>query len=397
MRNQWIHFYSGVVTVKVTGRGLERFINQLSREEIRVWDVKKHGTDSLTLKLSLEDAKKIRHIVRESGCKVQFLSRTGCPFLLKRLFKNSGFLAGAILFTCILFLLSNMVWGIEIKGADPETEYKIKKELDTIGVKPGKFQFLIPDPEGIQRSISSSLKELTWVGVELKGTTYHLQVVEKSIPEEPEKLGPQNLIATKKAVIVDMFVEEGQPKVEINDHVKPGQLLVSGEIGKEGETTSVSAKGEIFGETWYLSKVELPLESKSEVLNGNEKRKHFLQISDFPLPIWGFGNHEFAQYKKESEEKQFQFLKWKLPLKYIEETYRESESLTKVYEEEEAIHVGIELARKNLMNELPNDAKIKEEKVLRQTVQNGTVYLSIHFQVIENIAKSYPIIQGESE
>lgn len=397
MRNQWIHYYSGVVTVKVTGRGLERFINQLSREEIRVWDVKKHGTDSLTLKIKLEDAKKIRHIVRESRCKVQFLGRTGFPFLLKRLFRNSGFLAGAILFTCILFLLSNMVWGIEIKGADPETEYKIKQELDTIGVKPGKFQFLIPDPEGIQRSLSSSLKELTWVGVELKGTTYHLQVVEKSIPEEPEKLGPQNLIATKKAVIVDMFVEEGQPKVEIHDHVKPGQLLVSGEIGKEGETTSVSAKGEIFGETWYLSKVELPLESKSEVLNGNEKRKHYLQIGDVPLPIWGFGKLEFAQYKKESEENQFQFLKWKLPLKYIEETYRESESLTKVYEQEEAIKVGIELARKNLMNDLPSDAKIKGEKILRQTVQNGTVYLSIHFQVIENIAKSYPIIQGESE
>lgn len=397
MRNQWVHFYTGVVTVKVTGRGLERFINRLSGEGISVWDVRKHGPDSLTLKLTLVHAKQIRHLARDSGCKLKFIGRTGFPFLFRRLLKNSGFLGGAILFILILFLLSNMIWGIEITGADPETEYKIKQELDSIGVKRGQLQFLVDGPEGIQRSISDALEELTWVGVELKGTTYHLQVVEKTIPEEPEKLGPQNLIATKKAVIVDMFVEEGQPKVEIHDHVKPGQLLVSGEIGKEGETKSIAAKGEVFGETWYISEVIQPLKSKFEVFSGNEKRKHYLRIGEFSLPIWGFGAIEFEQYKKESEEKTFQFLKWTLPIAFVEETLRESEDLIRVYSEDEAIKVATERARMDVINGLPEDAEIKGEKILRQREQNGKVYLTMHFQVIENIAKSYPIIQGESE
>ena len=35
-----------------------------------------------------------------------------------------------------------MIWGIEVKGADPATEYKINKELDKMGVKVGKLTIL---------------------------------------------------------------------------------------------------------------------------------------------------------------------------------------------------------------------------------------------------------------
>ena len=79
-----------------------------------------------------------------------------------------------------------------------------------------------------------------WCGVE--GTTYHLQVVEKNEPEKPEYFSPQHLVAKKKAVIVDMFVEEGQAVVDLYDHVEEGQLLVSGLIGKEGQTCTSSSK-----------------------------------------------------------------------------------------------------------------------------------------------------------
>ncbi|MGG0716444.1 sporulation protein YqfD [Robertmurraya massiliosenegalensis] len=397
MRNHWIYFYWGIVTIKVTGNGLERFLNRLTTNGILIWDVKKHGYEAMTFKMSLKDIKKLKSVVKNSGCKVTFLKRTGLPFLIRRLYKNSGFMTGALIFFVVLFILSNMIWGIEIKGADPATEHKIKKELDNIGVKKGKLQFFVEEPEGIQRAVMNAIEEVTWVGVELLGTTYHLQVVEKNMPEEPEKLGPQNLVATKKAVIVDMFVEEGQPKVDIHDYVKPGQLLVSGQIGKEGKTKSVSAKGEVLGETWYKSEVILPLESNLQVFNGNEKRKYSLQIADFSIPIWGFKDHNYKTFEKETKENKFRFLKWELPITYVQDTYRESERVKKLYKNDEAIEVAKEMARADIKNELPEDATIKGEKVLRQTIQNGKVYLIMHFQVIENIAKSYPIIQGESE
>ena len=214
MKNHWIHFFSGIVTVKITGKGLERFINTFTRNGLTIWNVKRQGVQSLTFKMKLTDVKKIRSIVKGSECKVHFLKREGAPFLLKRLFQNSGLLVGAILFIFVIFLLSNMVWGINVKGADPATEYKIYKELDKMGIKVGKLQLFVDNVESIQQQLSNNIEEITWVGVELKGTTYHLQVVEKNEPKQPEYFSPQHLVAKKKAVIVDMFVEEGKAVVD---------------------------------------------------------------------------------------------------------------------------------------------------------------------------------------
>lgn len=397
MKNQWILFFSGIVAVKVTGNGIERLINKLTRSGIYIWNVKRHGTHAVTFRIRLKDVNKFRQAARGSECKIEFLRRSGTPFLVKRLMKNGGFLAGAVFFLFIIFVLSNMVWGIEIKGANPATEYKIRKELDEIGVKVGKLQFFVDNVESIQSRLTNSIDEITWVGVELKGTTYSLKVVEKNEPEKPEHLSSQNLVAKKKAVIVDMFVEEGQPMVEVNQHVKPGQLLVSGLIGKEGETKEVPAKGKVFGETWYKTEVQLPLQSTFQVFNGNEKIKHYLKFGKFRLPIWNFGKPEFNSYEREINEKKVRFLKWQLPISYLEETYREKEEEERNYSETEAIEIAKEMARKDIKSQLPEDAMIKGENVLHQSIRNGKVKLSIHFQIIENIAVGQPIIQGDSE
>jgi similar to stage IV sporulation protein len=397
MKNQWIFYYSGIVSVKVTGKGLERIINMLTRKQVTIWKVKRHGVHAMSFEIRVEDAHKIRQVVRNSGCKIEFQRRTGFPFLLKRAIKNSGFFIGAFLFLVVITLLSNMVWGIEIKGADPATEYKIRKTLDEIGVKQGKFQWSLGTPEEIQKSITDHMDELTWIGVELQGTTYHLQVVEKNEPEKQKEYGPQNLVAKKKATIVDYFVEEGKTLVSLHEVVSPGKVLVSGAIGKEGEEQLVPARGEVLGETWYWTEVDLPLTTSFQVYTGNEIRKHAITVGKLNIPIWGFGKVEYKQSVTEENTKPIKFLKWNLPISYHQSTIRESESETRVYTEKQAYSVAREMARKDIKNLLPEDAKIKGEKVLRQLVKNGKVNLIVHFQVIENIAEPQPISQGDSE
>lgn len=397
MKNQWIYYFTGIVTVKATGKGLERFLNVLTRNRITIWNIKRHGIQTITFQVKLSDAFKLRHFVRGTDCKLSFLKRTGLPFQWKTLRKNSGFLIGGFLFMIVLFLLSNMIWGVEITGADPATEYKIRKELNGIGVKKGRLQFLVKDPESIQRHLTEKIDELTWIGVELKGTVYHLQAVEKIIPKKKAKPGPQHLVAKKKAIIVEMFVEEGLAQVDIYDFVSPGQILVSGEIGNEEEKKMVSARGKIYGETWYKSEVILPLKSQFEVFSGNEKRKYGIKLGDFLIPLWGFGKIPFEKYKEEKDERPLKFFKWKLPIAYCQIHFRESEKVTREYTREQGIHVAKEMARKDIMKQLEEDATIKGEKVLQQKIQDGKLYLTIHFQVVENIVEAQPIIQGETE
>lgn len=397
MKNQWIDAITGVVRVKVMGKGIERFLNQLTRSGIRIWNVKRHGTEAVTFQIKLTDVKKIRVPARSSKCRIRFIERAGGPFFLKRLWTNSGFLLGAAAFFILLMFLSNMVWGIEIKGASPATEHQIRKELTEMGIKKGKLQFMIGNVEAIQRDLTDNVKALTWVGVELKGTTYHFQVVEKEEPDKPEELSPQHLVATKKALIVKMFVEEGEQVVQLNEYVQPGQLLVSGLIGKEEEKQPVPARGEILGETWYKSYVELPLETTFQVFNGNEKRKFYLKMAGKEIPVWGFGKHDYKEYETESSEHTLKLLKWELPVKIVNKTIREKEEVSRTYTKERAVKSAKELARKDIKNRIPEDAMIKGEEILHQSIKNGKVRLSIHFQIIEDIAKAQPIIQGDED
>ncbi|MEH7108635.1 MULTISPECIES: sporulation protein YqfD [Bacillaceae] len=398
MKNQWIEFLFGIVTVKVTGKGLERFLNVLTRNGLYIWHVRRHGTETITFKIRLTEAKSIRHYARKSGCKISFLRRSGSPFLLKRMLKNSGFLIGIGLFLFMIFLLSNVIWGIEIKGAKPATEYQIRKELDKMGVKIGKFQFSVDNVEAIQRNLTNNIGALTWVGVELKGTTYHLQVVEKNQPKSPETLSPQNLIAKKKAVIVGTYIEQGQKMVDINDHVEQGQLLVSGEIGKEGlQPELVAAKGEVWGETWYKSHVELPYKTKFNVYSGKEKQKYSLVFWNLEVPVWGFGKPEYSNYVTEKNVHRLHFLKWELPISFMDKTIREREEYVRSYTRSEAQAMAIKLAKKEIKSHLDEEAKIKDEKILHESEKNGKVILDIHFKIIENIAVGQPISKETHE
>jgi similar to stage IV sporulation protein len=395
MKNHWTIFFSGHVKIKIVGNGIERFINECVRQNIVIWEVSRQTDLSITGSLLLQDIHKLRKIVRKSDCKLSFVGGSGLPFLIQKALYNSGFVIGAISCLLLLFILSNMVWGIEIRGAKPETEHVIRKELQAIGVERGKFQFVMSDVDEIQKHLSETINAITWVGVELKGTTYHFQVVEKNQPKEVEYFNPRHLVAEKTAVISNMFVEEGQPMVSINDYVQKGDLLVSGFIGQEGKIEVVSARGEIMGETWHDAKVTVPLSTQFNVLTGKTKTTHYINVLSWNIPVWGFGKHSFEEFEISNEEKPFNFLKWSLPLGYNKKIIRESEMIERTYTKEEAIKAGLENGRNELKEQLNEQAIIKGEKILHQSIESGKVKLRIHYQVIEEISKVQPIIQGD--
>jgi similar to stage IV sporulation protein len=397
LKNHWVTFFGGTVQVLVEGKGVERFINQLTRSDLVIWNVKRQGTSAVTFFIRLHHIHQLRHHVKKYECRVSFLRGQGAPFLWKRIMKNGGFLAGLILFFAIITVLSNVVWGIQIKGASPKTEYQIRKELSNMGIHVGELQFFIDDVETIQHDLTNRIPNITWVGVVLKGTTFHFQVVEKNTPKPAKPLPPQHLVANQKAVITDMFVQSGKPVVKLHQYVKKGQLLVSGLVGSEEKPTPVAATGEVMGKIWYQSNVEMPLKSDFQVYTGKEKRKHAVEIGSLRIPFWGFGKIKYTKYDEEVESYPVKFLAWQLPIKYVEITAREKQMVVREYTNAQAVKAAKSLARNDLKAKIPKDAKIVDEYTLHEKVENGKVKLALYFQVIENIAQAKPIIQGDKE
>ena len=395
MKNQWTGLLFGIVRVRIEGRGTERFLNDCMRGDIIVWNVKRGKNGGISFYIRLKDVHALRKVVRKNECKCRFEKRLGFPFLLRRSWRNSGFIMGLLAFLFVIFALSNMIWGIDVDGASPETEHLIKKELSQIGIKKGKFQFFVEDPDEIQKSLTDNIQQITWVGVELTGTTYHLKVVEKNQPEEDELVSPRHIVAEKEAVISKMFVEQGQPLTTLHEHVKKGQILVSGLIGKEDEQKKVAAKAEIFGETWYKSTISIPLKTTFHVFTGEATVKHYLQFGSFKLPIWGFKDPEFTSFEVEDDVRYVNFLNFTMPIAYVNETFRERQEVSRDYTEKQAKEAALDRGRKDIEDKLDEDEKVIGEKVLHETNENGKVKLTVLYQVLENIVKTTPIVQGD--
>ncbi|WP_144449448.1 sporulation protein YqfD [Halalkalibacter nanhaiisediminis] len=395
MKNNWMNLIRGYVRVRIDGAYPERFLNRCIEEDLSIWHIKRVGEERIVFYMDVEDAKRIRPLLRMTNCKVVFSKRRGLPFMFKRMIHRSGFVVGLIAFFMIMFTLSNMVWNIEVKGASPAVEHELRQVIEQMGIKRGAFRFSLPSVELIQRDVTELVAGATWVGVRQKGTTYEFEVVEQQLPEEAERFSPRHLVATKKAIIHDIFVQHGQALVEPNDFVRPGDILVSGYIGKEGKTEVVPAQAVVLGEIWYKSLASVPLETLFTTLTGEKDSNHFLSIYNVNIPIWGFGKNEFETFEQFDLERPFHIFNWRLPITYKRIDLLETNAFERTYTKEQAVLAARERARVDLMKHLPEGAEIIGEKVLHEALENGKVNLQIHYQVIEDITSEQPIIQGD--
>ncbi|MGN8645519.1 sporulation protein YqfD [Gracilibacillus sp. HCP3S3_G5_1] len=400
-RNNWL---SGYIILEIKGQYPERFFDLCTRYDIPIWDIRKKSETIATGKIKLADLPKLRVVKRKTIYKVYFKGRAGFPFLLRNLTHQKPLLIGFFISIAVIFFLSNIVWRIDVNGLDEEIEIKVLQQLEEYGLEEGSFQWNVASPATIQKQLLADIPELLWVGVKKNGSAFHLEGVEKTIVEKEDDDKPGHLVATKEGVIEDLFVTRGQPLVGTNDVVYEGDILVSGylnqseENGEEEDVDTgkpVAADGEVIAKVWYKSEITVPLDNQYQVLNGHNEQKHYLHASQFLIPIWNFKNPEYEHYQVDVEEKNFYFLKWKIPLSYVRQTIYEAEVVEEDITLEQAKEIAIEQGKRELMREIPHDAKITEEKVLHEREESGKVKLTLYYTVLENIAKKQPITQGD--
>jgi similar to stage IV sporulation protein len=397
LKSNWNHNLKGYIRIEIIGQESSSFINSCLTSGIQIWDIQPLENGRVLASISVVDVLKAKTILKENKLKIRIKEKKGTPFLLRKLWRRNGFLIGMFSFIFILFLLSNMIWNINVTGANPKTEYQLKKAAVELGITKGKLIFLLPNVREIQRELTEKMENVTWIGVTRHGTTYRFEVVEKEIPKEKQVTGPRHLVATKKAMVYSMFVEKGQPVISIHDYVQKGTLLVSGMIGKADKTTLVSAKGKVYGEVWYQTKVSVPLNTSFQTYTGKSKNRHYVSIFGLSIPVYGFSDGEYKAKTETINETPLYLAKWKTPFSYLKKEIRETDGVKRSYSKKEAVAVGKKMAKKELLKKIPADAKINGEKVWQQNVSNGKVTLTMLYQVIENIASEQPIPiqQGE--
>jgi similar to stage IV sporulation protein len=303
-----------------------------------------------------------------------------------------------MLFFMLLFLLSSLVWNVNVTGNEKLATEDILKAAKEEGIRPYQWIFRLKDADKLSRALSQKLPEASWIGVERKGTTITIQVVEAEKPDKDPLVSPRHLVSSSDAVVTSIYAEQGRPLVQKNTRVKKGQVLISGVMG-DGEANSqhVVAKGEVKGLVWHEYQLQVPLVQKRKVYTGDRKDKSYFVLGNRAIQLWGYGKEPFETSETLTELDPLTWRSFKLPVGWMTEKVMEVTEQQETLQPEEAKKLGIQGAIRDILAKYGTDSQIISQKILHEKKENGKVYMKVLFEVEESIAKELPIVHSQGE
>ena len=351
----------GYINIYVEGFFIERFINICISKKIMLWRLSRENSTSLTARISIDEFKKIKDVAKRTKCKVKIKDKKGLPFLMKKYRKRKIFAITLLVIAILIFGLTRFIWNIDIICNGTINENEILDLLKSNGIYEGTYIKKI-NIDKIINNICLERDDISWVGIEVKGTNLIVNVVKSEIKiQEIATDEPCNIISDKDAVILKISSQNGTSRVSEGDVVKKGDILVEGIMeGKYTGNRYVHAEAEVWGKVWYVKEEEQSLKQEYFEETGKNEKKYQINIKDFKINF-NKGLPKFENYDTiEAVRKVKLFSNYYIPIEIKTITYKEQKKKYKEYTIEE---LSNELQNK-LKRELLTENKISEEKVI---------------------------------
>jgi similar to stage IV sporulation protein len=384
------NFIYGYVVIIIEGMFPERFLNICARRGIYLWNVKKEGKYQISANISVRGFKMVRPVAKKSRCRVILKKRRGLPFYVFRHRKRKAFALGAVVFVLLLFVMTRFIWVVDISGNVEVETSRIEKVLQEAGLKAGVPSMGV-DVWHIQNTVMTRLDKISWIGINIKGTTAYVEVRERiSKPEIFPKDLPCDIVASRSGVIESIDAVSGQRLVSIGDVVSGGQLLISGAIdSKAGEGVRyVHAEGEVMATTWHEITVEIPYREEIRTRTGKSKSKHMLKFFNFYVNFFINDRISYENYDRISYVKRLSIGKnLVLPFSFHYDNYYEVE----VTWRQRDINEALELAGQEAFEHVKG-MQIKNSK--RELIGEK---LKVTYECLENIALKKAVIREDAK
>ena len=230
----------GYLRIRVYGKGKERLLNICASRGILLWMLEE-TQETYELNIRLRDFRLLRSIVKKTNVKVVILQRNGLPFFIKRIREKWMFVLGIFLAVGIWLGSTQYLWNIEYSGNQKVTEDQLRDFLMERGIHEGTFIKHVNLSE-LEFELYDAFPEISWNCMQMLGTTLRLSIKEKIVDDPLELEGSNigsNMISAYDAIITEMIVRSGVPKVKIGDQVSEDQVLVEGRYPVMNEDGSV--------------------------------------------------------------------------------------------------------------------------------------------------------------
>lgn len=354
----------GYLSIRFRGQRVERFINLCLQAGIPVWDVYTTRGGVVVGKTSIAGFKAMRPVASRSGVRVRIIKRRGLPFLLARLWQRTAFACGALLFIVSLYVMGSIIWFVEVRGNEDVPTEMVLQAAAELGLRPGVYRGGLTSTQ-LARSLTIKLPELSWVGVEVKGSYAIIEVVEKQLVT-PDLKPSGHVVAARDGVINKIVATHGKAMVKAGDTVERGQILISGAytVDEESEMTFTHAEGITEAVIWYDGIATSAMQRVVQKRTGRTYVADTLVVGIREVSVTGKSEPPFSLYEEDCQVLPLIWRDLGLSVEHKRRTFFE------VVEEMEV--VSMETAQA--------EARAEAEMLALAQLPEGALLVATHFQ-----------------
>ena len=140
-----------------------------------------------------------------------------------------------------------------------------------------------------KKILEDNKDKIEWIEITETGTSYIIRVEERKIKEDNDDNVSYDIVSSKNAIIYSIEATSGEKVKKTNDYVTKGDVIISGSITKpDGNKIIGTAKGEVYGEVWYVVEVDYPFIYKEETQTGKVKEVYVINFLGHRISLFDF-------------------------------------------------------------------------------------------------------------
>lgn len=254
------HSFAGLLHIRITSADISELLSQISAKGIPLFRVK--WIDDLTVHGTIyrSNYRQLREFTEHRGDKLEIVNRLGLYWSGKSLLKRPVLFYGVIFSVLLALFLPSRILFVRVEGNGMVSEKLILDAAENCGISFGASRRRVRS-EKIKNALLAQIPELQWIGVNTSGCVATINVKEKSVAQQSQKVqtGVSSIVASRDGVIWECTVTKGNPLCQVGQAVKAGQTLVSGYTDCGITIKATRAEAEIYAQTLWNLEIVTPL------------------------------------------------------------------------------------------------------------------------------------------
>lgn len=382
MKDKILKIFSSSIKIKVTGRNINNFLKRLINNNINIEKVIPISHKEIDLIINYQDLDKVLKL--KTIYNIKIVRYYGKLRIIKRIKKDIFILSSLLISLLLIYTLSNVIFKVEVIHSNKNIIKLVTKELEDNGIKKYKFVKNYQEIEKIKNKILEENKDtLEWLEIIREGTKYTIRVEERIINNKPKDNKIYNIVASKNAVIKNIYAESGEKIRSINTYVKKGDIIISSDITlPNNEKISKTASGKVQGEVWYNINIQYPYQYHEIKYTGNKKKVLVLNLLNKRISFF-----DFHKYKTFNRNIKYIFNNNITPISLIYEDEYETNIINEVYDYNTAREKATTKAKEKILEKYPNIKDITNIKIITEEDKKNKISLNLFVTCLEDITE----------